>query len=108
MLTLALMASVIPGAGAVVLNEPIEDTGVIKLLKAIRPLGTIATVMNTAAHPDDEGSNWLAAMSLGEGADCHVVTVTRGQGGQNAILARSITTPWACCAPRSSQRRSMC
>ena len=84
-LTLALMASVIPGAGAVVLNEPIEDTGVIKLLKAIRQLGTIATVMNTAAHPDDEGSNWLAAMSLGEGADCHVVTVTRGQGGQNAI-----------------------
>lgn len=82
-LVAALLAGALPAAA--VLNEPIEDSGVIKLLGAIRPLGTIATVMNTAAHPDDEGSNWLAALSLGQGVDCHVVTVTRGQGGQNAI-----------------------
>lgn len=80
-----LLLGMISTANAAVLNEPIEDSGVIKLLKAVRPLGTIATVMNTAAHPDDEGSNWLAALSLGEGVSTHVVTVTRGQGGQNAI-----------------------
>lgn len=83
--TVILFASMIPAAGAAVLNEPVEDSGVIKLLKSIRPLGTIASAMNSAAHPDDEGSNWLAALSLGQGVSCHVVTVTRGQGGQNAI-----------------------
>lgn len=85
LLCVALMLGASIPASAAVLNEPIEDAGIIKLLKAIRPLGTIATAMNTAAHPDDEGSNWLAALSLGEGVSIHLVTITRGQGGQNAI-----------------------
>ena len=84
-LCLAMLLGVVSPGAAVVLNEPIPDTGVIKLLKAIRPLGTIATVMNTAAHPDDERSNMLAALALGEGVSTHLVTITRGQGGQNAI-----------------------
>ncbi|MDR2505501.1 MAG: PIG-L family deacetylase [Oscillospiraceae bacterium] len=84
-LCISLATCVTPSASAAVLNEPIKDSGIITLLKAVRPLTTIATVMNTAAHPDDEGSNWLAALSLGEGVSTHVVTITRGQGGQNAI-----------------------
>lgn len=80
-----MLVSMFSTANATVLNEPIEDAGVIKLVKSIRPLGTIASAMNSAAHPDDEGSNWLAALSLGQGVSCHIVSVTRGQGGQNAI-----------------------
>ena len=83
--TVALMMTALPFANAAVLNEPIEDSGTIKLLKSIRPLGTIASAMNSAAHPDDEGSNWLATLSLGQGVSCHVISITRGQGGQNAI-----------------------
>lgn len=85
LVTVAMMMTVLPLANAAVLNEPIEDSGIIKLLKSIRPLGTIASAMNSAAHPDDEGSNWLATLSLGQGVNCHVISITRGQGGQNAI-----------------------
>lgn len=85
MITVILLVGMFPSASAAVLNEPVEDPGVIKLIKSIRPLGTIASAMNSAAHPDDEGSSWLAALSLGQGVSCHVVSVTRGQGGQNAI-----------------------
>ncbi len=88
-LCLILCFAMVAGLGlpamAVELNAPIEDAGIIKLLKAVRPLGTIASLMNTAAHPDDERSNILAALALGEGVTTHLVTVTRGQGGQNAI-----------------------
>ena len=85
MLAVMMLVSMLPSASAAVLNEPIEDSGVIKLIKSIRPLGTIASAMNSAAHPDDEGSSWLAALSLGQGVSCHIVSITRGQGGQNAI-----------------------
>lgn len=85
MAAIMMLVTMLPTASAAVLNEPVEDPGVIKLIKSIRPLGTIASAMNSAAHPDDEGSNWLAALSLGQGVSCHVVSVTRGQGGQNAI-----------------------
>ncbi|HIU15183.1 MAG TPA: PIG-L family deacetylase [Candidatus Ventricola intestinavium] len=85
MIAMIMLVGMIPSANAAVLNEPVEDSGVIRLIKSIRPLGTIASAMNSAAHPDDEGSSWLAALSLGQGVSCHVVTVTRGQGGQNAI-----------------------
>lgn len=84
-LCFAIVAGLGLPAMAVELNAPIEDSGIIKLLKAVRPLGTIASLMNTAAHPDDERSNILSALALGQGVSTHLVTVTRGQGGQNAI-----------------------
>ena len=41
-----MLVSMFSTASATVLNEPIEDAGVIKLVKSIRPLGTIASAMN--------------------------------------------------------------
>ena len=67
MIAMIMLVGMIPSANAAVLNEPVEDSGVIRLIKSIRPLGTIASAMNSAAHPDDEGSSWLAALSLGQG-----------------------------------------
>ncbi|NLC31941.1 MAG: PIG-L family deacetylase [Clostridiales bacterium] len=72
-------------AAKIKLPAPPKDCGMMALLKTIRPLGTIASVMNSAVHPDDEQSSVLAKLSLGQGVDTVILNVTRGQGGQNAI-----------------------
>lgn len=61
------------------------DRGVVDLWKAIKPLATIASAMNTGAHPDDEHSAMLAYLSLGRGVDTSSVIANRGEGGQNEI-----------------------
>ncbi|NKI22321.1 hypothetical protein HFN20_14020 [Paenibacillus dendritiformis] len=61
------------------------DRGVADLWKAIRPLTTIASAMNTGAHPDDEHSATLAYLSLGRGVSTSSVIAVRGEGGQNEI-----------------------
>lgn len=61
------------------------DRGVMDLWKAIKPLTTIASAMNTGAHPDDEHSAMLAYLSLGQGVDTYSVIANRGEGGQNEI-----------------------
>ncbi|WGU94766.1 NEW3 domain-containing protein [Paenibacillus dendritiformis] len=61
------------------------DRGVADLWKAIQPLTTIASAMNTGAHPDDEHSATLAYLSLGRGVSTSSVIAVRGEGGQNEI-----------------------
>ncbi len=61
------------------------EHGVIDLWKAIMPLTTIASAMNTGAHPDDEHSAMLAYLSLGRGVYTTSIIATRGEGGQNEI-----------------------
>jgi LmbE family N-acetylglucosaminyl deacetylase len=61
------------------------DRGVVDLWKAIKPLTTVASAMNTGAHPDDEHSAMLAYLSLGKGVDTSSVIANRGEGGQNEI-----------------------
>lgn len=61
------------------------DRGVVDLWKAIKPLTTIASAMNTGAHPDDEHSAMLAYLSLGKGVDTFSIIANRGEGGQNEI-----------------------
>ena len=61
------------------------DRGIADLWKSIRPLTTIASAMNTGAHPDDEHSATLAYLSLGQGVNTSSVIAVRGEGGQNEI-----------------------
>lgn len=61
------------------------EQGLLDLWKAIKPLATIASVMNTGAHPDDEHSAMLAYLALGRGVYTTSVIATRGEGGQNEI-----------------------
>ncbi|MFD0698040.1 NEW3 domain-containing protein [Paenibacillus sp. GCM10027628] len=61
------------------------DRGVVDLWKSIKPLTTIASAMNTGAHPDDEHSAMLAYLSLGRGVNTSSVIANRGEGGQNEI-----------------------
>ncbi|MGG0795762.1 NEW3 domain-containing protein [Brevibacillus laterosporus] len=61
------------------------DRGIVDLWKAILPLTTVASAMNTGAHPDDEHSATLAYLSLGRGIETTSLIANRGEGGQNEI-----------------------
>ncbi len=62
-----------------------EDRGASGLAFAVRRLQTIASVLHTGAHPDDESTELLAYLARGEGARVAYLSLTRGEGGQNAI-----------------------
>src|SRR5271170_3939743 len=58
------------------------------LPQAVEAIGKarVATrIMFTTAHPDDEQAGLLAYLARGLNADVAILTITRGQGGQNAI-----------------------
>jgi LmbE family N-acetylglucosaminyl deacetylase len=62
-----------------------EHSDAAALSLAIRKLKTIATFMETTAHPDDEDNALLAMLGHGQGMRTVLVTATRGDGGQNEI-----------------------
>ena len=58
---------------------------IVQLWRALVPLKTVISFMNTGAHPDDEHSALLAALSLRDGIDTSYACSTRGEGGQNNL-----------------------
>ncbi|MGD0901670.1 MAG: PIG-L family deacetylase [Terracidiphilus sp.] len=66
-----------------------EDRGQAALEQSLKRLGTTASVLMIVAHPDDEDGALLAYLSRGLGARCTLLTLTRGEGGQNAMSADS-------------------
>ncbi len=62
-----------------------EDRGQDALEQALRRLNTTASVMMIVAHPDDEDGALLTYLSRGLGARAILFTLTRGEGGQNAM-----------------------
>ena len=54
-------------------------------VEAIGKARVSTRVLFITAHPDDEWSGVLAYLSHGLKADVGLLTLTRGQGGQNAI-----------------------
>ena len=69
---------------AVALPLP-EDRGQVALEQSLRRLGTTASVLYIVAHPDDEDGALMTYLSRGLGARVTLLTLTRGEGGQNAI-----------------------
>ena len=66
--------------------EPLDlDRGATGLGLALRRVGTTARVLYVTAHPDDEHNGILVRLSRGLGLRTALLTVTRGEGGQNAI-----------------------
>src|SRR5438132_10464558 len=61
------------------------DQGGNGLGLALRRLGNTARVLYVTAHPDDEHNGVLVALSRGRGVRAALLTVTRGDGGQNEI-----------------------
>ena len=64
-----------------------EDRGEAKLEQTLKQLGTTASLMIIVAHPDDEDGALLTYLSRGMGARTISFTLTRGEGGQNAMSA---------------------
>src|SRR5262245_7100396 len=62
-----------------------EDRGATGLALSLRRLQTIASVLHTAAHPDDESTELLAYLARGQGARTAYLSLNRGEGGQNGI-----------------------
>jgi len=83
---LALVPLPDPPANALPLAE---DRGASDLEQTLKRLGTTASVLAIVAHPDDEDGALLTYLSRGLGARVTLMTLTRGEGGQNAMSAES-------------------
>jgi len=66
-----------------------EDRGQAALEQSLKRLRTTASVMMIVAHPDDEDGALLTYLSRGLGVRTSLLTLTRGEGGQNAMSAES-------------------
>jgi LmbE family N-acetylglucosaminyl deacetylase len=83
-LTLALLLSAIPSRA----QRPAKDPNGQSLPDAIEAIdrARVATrVLFITAHPDDEASTLLTYLARGVNDDVALLTITRGEGGQNAI-----------------------
>jgi LmbE family N-acetylglucosaminyl deacetylase len=74
--------------GAVMVHalDPLAlDRGAAGTWQKLLKLRTIASVMHTTAHPDDEHGGLLAMLSRGQGVRVTLLTLNRGEAGDNAI-----------------------
>jgi LmbE family N-acetylglucosaminyl deacetylase len=67
-------------------SEPLPvDSGATGLQQMLRRLSTTARLMHTTAHPDDEDGSMLTLESRGTGHTVLLLTLNRGEGGQNKV-----------------------
>ncbi|HYM77552.1 MAG TPA: PIG-L family deacetylase [Candidatus Dormibacteraeota bacterium] len=62
-----------------------QDEGVPGLRLELLRLGTTARLMQVVAHPDDEDGGLLTLQARGHGVSTLLMTLNRGEGGQNKI-----------------------
>jgi LmbE family N-acetylglucosaminyl deacetylase len=62
-----------------------QDQGILGLRLELRRLSTTARLMQTVAHPDDEDGGMLTLEARGRGANVLLMTLNRGEGGQNKV-----------------------
>jgi len=62
-----------------------QDSGSAGLTQALRRLQTTGRLMQVVAHPDDEDGGMLTLESRGKGVQTLLMTLTRGEGGQNKL-----------------------
>ncbi len=86
-LVFLLCASITPDAPQPA--NPVEplpaDTGSAGLQEMLLRLSTTARLMQTVAHPDDEDGGVLTLESRGKGDAVLLLTLNRGEGGQNKL-----------------------
>jgi LmbE family N-acetylglucosaminyl deacetylase len=61
------------------------DRGSVALAQSLRKLQTRASILMITAHPDDEDGGMLTYESRGLGARAILLTLNRGEGGQNVM-----------------------
>ena len=62
-----------------------QDRGAMGTWQMLLKLKTTASAMHTTAHPDDEHGGVLATLSRRDGARLALLTLNRGESGDNAI-----------------------
>jgi len=62
-----------------------QDQGMTGLRFELLRLGTTARLMQVVAHPDDEDGGLLTLEARGKGVNTLLMTLNRGEGGQNKI-----------------------
>jgi len=66
--------------------EPLpQETGEVGLKLMLRRLNTTGRLMQIDAHPDDEDGGMLTLEARGRGVSTLLMTLTRGEGGQNEL-----------------------
>ena len=67
-------------------GQPIpQNRGSAALWQTLKQLHTWGSLLTIVAHPDDEDGGMLAYESRGLGVRTGILTLTRGEGGQNAM-----------------------
>jgi LmbE family N-acetylglucosaminyl deacetylase len=62
-----------------------QDEGLPGLRLELKRLGTTGRLMQVVAHPDDEDGGMLTLQARGRGINTLLMTLNRGEGGQNKI-----------------------
>ena len=62
-----------------------QEIGSAGLKLKLRQLSTTARLLQVTAHPDDEDGGMLTLESRGKGVSALLMTLTRGEGGQNKL-----------------------
>jgi LmbE family N-acetylglucosaminyl deacetylase len=65
--------------------RPVYSRGAAGMAQILGRLRTTASLLQTAAHPDDEDTALIARTARGDHARVAYLSITRGEGGQNAI-----------------------
>lgn len=84
-LSAALISAITLGATDSALPPLTFDQGAAGAWQKILKLQTTARVLHTTAHPDDEHSGMLTMLGRGVGAHTALLTINRGEAGDNAI-----------------------
>jgi LmbE family N-acetylglucosaminyl deacetylase len=84
---LSALLPILLGAGAVVAQStaPGTGSGLPETIDAIDSARVATRILYITAHPDDESAAVLTYLSRGLHADVALLSLTRGEGGQNAL-----------------------
>jgi LmbE family N-acetylglucosaminyl deacetylase len=82
LLSISLVAVLVTGSRSQIIPQ---SNGAVAAWQAMLKLRTTASVMHVTAHPDDEHGGVLTKVSRGDGARVALLTLNRGESGDNAI-----------------------
>ena len=80
-----LAGAMASGAAAQFAPPPGTGPGLAETVEAIDSARVTTRILYITAHPDDESSSVLTYLSRGLHADVALLSLTRGEGGQNAL-----------------------
>ena len=75
-------------ASAPAQQVPAANLGSDALVQMLARLRTTARLLHTTAHPDDDDGSMLVYESRGQGVETMMLTLNRGEGGQNKFGAQ--------------------